>query len=113
MRHQIRPRGHNKAVPKVLPPKGRPATDYAEFIGQRIEHLMLFLKFEVLKQASSGWPAQEASNIARESAQLKCGALWDGVHYTVTFRYRGYTSAGRKSYLIHFSICRLEDSACV
>jgi hypothetical protein len=42
-----------KLFQKYFRRKGRPATDYAKFIGQRIERLMPFRKFEVLKQARS------------------------------------------------------------
>jgi hypothetical protein len=39
-----------------MTPKGRPATNYAEFIGQRIERLMLFRKFELVERPESNDP---------------------------------------------------------
>ena len=62
--------------------KGRPATDYADVIGPRIERLMLFPKFELVEQPRSGFVSLPIFS-GRDFALLRVADY--AVHVNFTF----------------------------
>jgi hypothetical protein len=82
-RHQIRSWDTTRLFQKYSCRKGRRATDYAKAIGQQIEPLILFRKFELVEQIQSFFTFQVSDNAtppstacARGSAGVSSRAFW-------------------------------------